>query len=77
MLYSIHEDDCTLQPEQETIAPHAQAILVLACRKLLNVAREAALQGVKSLADIPPQSFWQGAELLAGFVAEQKVISRA
>ena len=50
---------------------------MFACRELLNVAREAVLQGIESLADIPPQRFWQRAELLAGFVADQKAVARA
>ena len=75
MLHSIHEDDRTLQPEQKTIAPDSQAILVFACREFLNVAREAALQGIESLADIPPQRLWQCAELLAGFLTDEKLIA--
>jgi hypothetical protein len=77
MLYSIHEDDRTLQPEQDPIAPNSQAILVFARREFLDVPGEAALQGIKSLADIPPQRFGQGAELLAGFLADKKAVERA
>jgi hypothetical protein len=75
MLYSIHEDDRTFQPKQDPIAADSQAILVFARREFLDVTREATLQGIESLADIPPQRFWQGAELLAGFLADEEAIA--
>jgi len=57
MLYSLHEDDRAFQPEQDPIVPDSQAILVLARREFLDVTRQAALQSIQSLADIPPQGF--------------------
>jgi hypothetical protein len=54
MLYSIYEDDRTFQPEQNPVAPNSQAILMFARREFLDVTREAELQGLESLADIPP-----------------------
>ena len=77
MLYSIHEDDRPFQPEQDPIAPDSQAILVFAGREFLDITREAALQGIKSLADIPSQRFWQRTELLAGFLTDKKAIAYA
>ena len=57
MLYSIHEDDRTFQPEQDPIVPHSQAILVFARGEFPDVTGEAGLQGIESLANIPPQRF--------------------
>jgi hypothetical protein len=64
-------------PEQDAIAPDWQAILVFARREFLHVTREARLQGIETLADIPPQRFWQGSELPAGFLADKKAVARA
>jgi hypothetical protein len=75
MLYSIHEDDRTFQPKQDPIVADSQAILVFARREFLDVTHEAALQGIESLADIPPQRFWQRTELLSGFLAYEEAIA--
>jgi hypothetical protein len=48
---------------------------VFARREFLDVTGEPALQGIESLADIPPQRSWQSAELPAGFLTEEKAIA--
>jgi hypothetical protein len=75
MLHSIHEDDRAFQPEQDPIVPNSQTILVFARREFLDVTREANLQGIEALADISPQRFRQGTELLAGFLTDEKAIA--